>query len=417
MELLRNGRRRVVVTGMGALTPLGTLNSFWHSLKAGRSGIRNIRSFDPVNLGVKLAAEVDFDPTQYIPYKEARRMSRASQMAQIAASMALDDAGLTVEAIAENADCTGVVMGTANAGFGVLVDTTLAYKNQGRTPAPTALVNGLPNMPGHYISRLVGATGPLMTVVTACASGTQSIGEAAEMIRNGRADMIFAGGVDCLVRDEVMAAFDAMTVLASSYNDDPEHACRPFDANREGFVLGEGTAVLVLETLERAIARDARIYGEVMGYAASSDAYHSSALEVEGKGPQKAMRWALEDAHVPADDIDYINAHGTATKANDAMETYAIKRVFGERAYSVPVSSTKSMIGHCMGGSGAMEAVACLMSLVENVMHPTVNYETPDPDCDLDYVPNEARDHPLRTVLSNSFGLGGQNACLVLGAV
>ncbi len=419
MELTRYGRVRVVVTGMGALTPLGTVKALWESLKAGRSGIRRIQSFDPSHIGVQIAGEVDFDPTEYLEHKEARRMSRASQMAQIAARMALEDAGLTYEELAEEAERTGVAVGTALGGYEVIENSTYRYKSSDkkRKPSPLALVHGLPNMPAHYISRETGATGPLVSVTTACASGTQGIGAGADLIREGRADVVFSGGVEALIQDYAIAGFEAMTALATGYNDNPEAASRPFDAERNGFVFSEGVAILVLESLEHALNRGARILAEILGHGSSSDAYHVAALDPKGQGAQRSMRWALEDAKVAPEDIDYINAHGTSTKANDAIETLAIKRLFGERAYNIPVSSTKSMIGHCLGGSGAIEAVACVMSLVEQVLHPTINYEHPDPECDLDYVPNEARDAKVRTVLSNSFGLGGQNASLVLGKV
>jgi len=241
--------------------------------------------------------------------------------------------------------------------------------------------------------------------------------KAANLFRQLKADVVFAGGVDCLIREEVMVAFDAMTVLVRSSNEFPEKASRPFEINREGFVLGEGAGFFVLESLEHALQRDAHIYAEVLGYAASSDANHIAAPDEERHGAQKAMRWALEDAHLPSDKVDYINAHGTGTRINDPTETKAIKQVFGNAAYQLPISSTKSMIGHCMGASGTLEAIACVKSLQEGVLHPTINLETPDPECDLDYVPNESRDADIQIALSNSFGLGGQNACLVLGKI
>jgi 3-oxoacyl-[acyl-carrier-protein] synthase II len=419
MELTRYGRIRVVVTGMGAITPLGTLKSYWEGLKAGRSGIRRIRSFDPSHLTVQIAGEVDFDPKEYLEYKEARRMSRCSQMAQVASRMAMEDAGLTHEDLATEEERTGVVIGTALGGYEIMESGTYRYRSSGKKyrPSPFAIISGLPNMPAHYVSRETGAKGPLAAITTACASGTQSIGEGAELVRSGRADIVFAGGVEAVMEDYAITGFEAMTALATGFNDTPEVASRPFDANRNGFVYSEGTGVLVLESLEHALKRGARILAEVLGHASSSDSYHVAAIDPEGKGAQRAMRWAIEDARLSPDDIDYINAHGTSTKANDSIETFAIKKLFGEHAYRLAVSSTKSMIGHCMGGAGAVEAIACVMSLVEQIIHPTINYETPDPECDLDYVPNEARDAKLRATLSNSFGLGGQNACLVLGAI
>lgn len=415
MQLERNNRTRVVVTGLGAQSPLGGVDDFWENLKSGKSGIRRISLFDPQKLEVQVAGEVNFDPSEHIDRKSARRMSRASQLTLAAARMALEDCGMSQEEVAEEGSRVAVTMGTANAGFGTLVDISYQYTLKGRKPFPTSLVNGLPNMPGYYVSLEMGATGPLTTISTACASGTQSIGHGLELILLGKADMVFAGGVDCLVREEVMVAFDAMTVLARSNNASPEKASRPFDTNREGFVLGEGAGIFVLESLEHALQRDAHIYAEVLGHAASSDAQHIATPDEEGVGAQNAMRWAIEDAHINPDEIDYINAHGTGTRINDPTETRAIKNVFGQNAYQIPVSSTKSMIGHCMGAAGTLEAIACVKSLQDGVLHPTINLESPDPECDLDYVPNESREDKIQIALSNSFGLGGQNACLVLG--
>jgi 3-oxoacyl-(acyl-carrier-protein) synthase len=273
-------------------------------------------------------------------------------------------------------------------------------------------------MPAHYVSRFLRALGPLNTPSTACAAGTQSIGEASELIKLGRSDMVITGGVEAILQDYTIAGFDAMQALATDYNDNPEAASQPFDANRSGFVFSEGCGIMVIESLAHALKRNARIYAEILGHASSSDAFHIAALDPEGKGAMRAMRWALEDAHLNPEDIQYINAHGTSTQANDAMETLAIKTIFGEHAYNLAVSSTKSMLGHALGGSGAIEAIVCALSLLEKVPHPTINYHTPDPECDLDYVPNEARDLPnLQNLMSNSFGLGGQNASIVLRAI
>ena len=417
METTLKGYPRVVVTGMGAITPLGTLDSFWQALKAGESGIRGITQFDPADLEVKIAGEVEFEPREHLNPKDARRMARASQIALVAARMALEDAGLQQVDVAKDGDRVAVMIGTVNAGFAMLVDTAYDFTFRGRKPFPTALINGLPNMPGYYISLEMGATGPLTTISTACASGTQAIGGGLDLIRTGKVDMVIAGGVDCLLRKEVLAAFDAMTVVARNNQAAPQKASRPFDANREGFVLSEGAGVLILESLAHAQARGARIHAEILGHAASSDATHIAAPDEEGLGAQKAMRWALQDASINADQVDYINAHGTGTKLNDLTETKAIKEVFGQRAYEIPISSTKSMIGHSMGASGALEAIACVMTIKDDVVHPTINYETPDPDCDLDYVPNTSRQATIQIALSNSFGLGGQNACLVMSSI
>ena len=417
MKTNRNDHKRVAVTGLGALTSLGTLDQYWQNLINGKSGIRRTTLFDPQDLEVQISGEVDFEPREYIDGKTARRMARASQMALIASRMALADSGLAQDSLAAEGDRVGVSIGTSNAGFDTLVDTAYQYTFKGRKPFPTALINGLPNMPGYYVSLEMHATGPLTTISTACASGTQSIGFGLELIRSGKADIVFTGGVDTLIRKEVMAAFDSMTVLARNSNDAPEKASRPFDTHREGFVLGEGAGFLVLESWEHAHQREAKIYAEVLGHAASSDAQHISTPDEDGLGAQKAMRWALEDAQLVPEEVDYINAHGTGTRINDPIETRAIKQVFGKNAYRIPISSTKSMVGHCMGASGALEAIACVKSLQEGVLHPTINLEDPDPECDLDYIPGEARKVDIHTTLSNSFGLGGQNACLVLGKV
>ena len=417
MNTTHTGSPRAVVTGMGAITPLGTLDNFWKALKAGESGIRGITQFDPTDLGVKIAGEVDFEPRAHLNPKAARRMSRASQLALVAAQMALEDAGLKPEDVSKIGDRVGVMIGTVKAGFAMLVDLAYDFTFRGRKPFPTALINGLPNMPGYYISLETGATGPLTTISTACASGTQAIGMGLDLIRSGKVDMVIAGGVDCLIRKEVLAAFDAMTVVARNYQAAPGQASRPFDANREGFVISEGAGVLILESLAHAQARKGRIHAEISGHGASSDATHIATPEKDGLGAQKAMRWALQDAGINPDQVDYINAHGTGTKLNDSTETKAIKQVFGHRAYEIPISSTKSMIGHSMGASGALEAIACIMTINDGIVHPTINYETPDPDCDLDYVPNTSRQGTIHSALSNSFGLGGQNACLVMNTI
>jgi 3-oxoacyl-[acyl-carrier-protein] synthase II len=420
MELLRNGQPRVVITGVGAVTALGSVKTLWDSLKAGRSGIRRIETIPIDHVPVQIGGEVrDFDPTEYIDRKEARRMGRASHFAVAAAKMAVDDAGLTAEKIEEEGERVGVVIGSSLGAHEMAEQSTFKYKTSGYVkPNPLSLINSLPNMPAHYVSRFLRALGPLNAPSTACAAGTQSIGEASELIRHGRSDMVITGGVEAVLQDYAIAGFDAMQALANEYNDNPAAASRPFDANRSGFVFSEGCGIVIIESLAHAIKRGAKIYAEILGHASSSDAYHIAALDPEGRGAIRSMRWALEDAHLNPEDIQYINAHGTSTKANDAMETLAIKHVFGEQAYNIAVSSTKSMIGHALAGSGAIEVIACAMSLIDQVIHPTINYESPDPECDLDYVPNEARDMKgLKYILSNSFGLGGQNASIVLGGI
>ncbi len=420
MDLLRNGRPRVVITGMGAVTALGEdVKIMWDSLKAGQSGIRRIETINVEHVPVKIGGEVrGFEPTKYIEHKEARRMGRASHLAVAAAQLAIADAGLTPDMIEVEGERVAVVLGTTLGAHEMAEQNTYKYKTSGyRKPNPLTLINALPNMPGHYVSRFVRGLGPLLSPSTACAAGTQSVGEAAEMIRSGRADMAVTGGVEAVLQDYALAAFEAMDALATGYNDNPAAASRPFDKNRNGFVFSEGAAVLTIESLAHAIKRGARIYAEILGHGASSDAFHVAALDPTASGAVRSMKWALADAHINPEDVQYINAHGTSTQSNDAMETLAIKKIFGEHAYNLAISSTKSMLGHALGASGAIEIIACVMSLVEGVLHPTINYETPDPDCDLDYVPNSARDFKnLRYVLSNSFGLGGQNASIVLAA-
>ena len=419
MELLRNGRPRVVVTGLGGVTALGDVQSLWEGLKAGKSGIRQLQTIDIEHVPVKIGGEVrDFDVEQYIDRKEARRMGRASQFAVVAANMAVEDAGLTIDQVEAEGERVGVVLGTSLGAHEMAENSTFKYKTtEFRKPNPLALINALPNMPAHYVSRFMRALGPLNAPSTACAAGTQSIGEASELIKHGRSDMVITGGVEAVLQDYALAGFEAMQALAVGYNDNPEAASQPFDKNRSGFVFSEGCGVLIIESLAHAIKRGARIYAEILGHASSSDAYHIAALDPEAQGAMRAMSWALEDAHVNPEDIQYINAHGTSTQSNDKLETLAIKNIFGEHAYNMAVNSTKSMMGHALGGSGAIEALACTMSLFEKVLHPTINYQTPDPECDLDYVPNEARDMPnLKYLMSNSFGLGGQNASIVMAA-
>ena len=420
MELLRNGRPRVVITGMGAVTALGNAKELWEGLKAGKSGIRRIETIDVEHVPVKIGGEVrGFDPEQYIDRKEARRMGRASQFAVAAASMAVEDAGFTIDDVEAEGERVGVVIGTSLGAHEMAENSTFKYKTADyRKPNPLSLINALPNMPAHYVSRFMRALGPLNAPSTACAAGTQSIGEASELIKHGRSDMVITGGVEAVLQDYALAGFEAMQALAVGFEDDPGAASRPFDLNRSGFVFSEGCGVLIIESLAHAIKRGARIYAEILGHASSSDAYHIAALDPEGKGAMRSMNWALEDAHLNPEDIQYINAHGTSTQANDKMETLAVKNIFGEHAYNIAINSTKSMMGHALGGSGAIEALACTMSLFEKILHPTINYETPDPECDLDYVPNEARDMPdLKYLMSNSFGLGGQNASIVMAAL
>jgi 3-oxoacyl-[acyl-carrier-protein] synthase II len=419
MDYTRNGRPRVVVTGMGVISPLGsTLEKYWHGLRNGISGIKRISKFDPSHLQVQIAGEVtDFVATDFLESKEARRLEPSSQFAVAAAKMAIADAGFTEEDLERQSERSGVVMGTGFGGFDSAFTSFSAFRTKGSRPGPMALTATLTNMPAHYVSMTAHAKGPLNAVTTACAAGTQAIGEAMELIRRGRADIVYGGGVEGIMQDYTIAAFDSMTVLTRDYNDNPTEASRPFDKDRNGFVYSEGSGVLVLESLEHAIKRGARIYAEILGHGSSSDAYHVAAIEPEAAGALRSMRWAMEDAGLNPEDIDYINPHGTSTPPNDALETLAIKRLLGERAYEIAVSSTKSMIGHAFGGAGALEAVATILMIFNGIIHPTINYRTPDPDCDLDYVPNEARDAKIRYALSNNLGLGGQNATVAIGAI
>jgi beta-ketoacyl-acyl-carrier-protein synthase II len=419
MELTRNGFRRVVVTGMGGVTPLGCFPDFWGRLKAGESGVRRIQSFDPSHLEVQIAGEcLDFDPSAYIDSKEVRRMGRPAQMGVVAALDALKDAGLTIEDdITPIAERVAVDYGSTLGAHDLAQQASFNFKTTGRRPGPFALVEAIPNIPAHHISRITGALGPLICISAACATGTHSIGDAMNQIRYGKADLVITGGVEAMVLDYGIAGFVSMKGLATGFNDDPARASRPFDKNRNGFVFAEGAGAMILETLERAIKRGARIYAEVLGMASSSDAYHIAAPDPNGRGAANAMRWALDDAKMSPDQIDYINTHGSSTQANDATETLAIKKVFGHHAYELVANSTKSMLGHLLGGAGAVEGISAVMSLYEQVLHPTINYETPDPECDLDYVPNVARDVKLQYAMSNNFGLGGQNASLIFGRV
>lgn len=411
------GRPRIVVTGMGVISPLGhSLAESWDSLLNGRSGIGPITQFDARQFPCRIAGEVkDFSPKEYMDFKEARRMSRASQFAVAATRMAMEDAGLP-ETV-PNPERVGVLVGTGVGGFEVADENLQKLRTKGFSRvSPFAMTGFLPNMPSHHVSLLAGTLGPISTVTAACATGTQAIGEAMELIRRSRADVVITGGVEGLIHEAAVAGFGAMRALSTNYNDRPEKASRPFDKDRDGFILSEGGGILIIETLAHAQARGARIYAELLGHASSSDAYHVAAPDPEAAGAVRAMRWSVEDADLPLDDIDYINAHGTSTPVNDATETYAIKRLFGERAYEILVSSSKSAMGHAMGGAGAIEAIFSIMALHEQTAPPTWNYETPDPECDLDYVPNAPRAADLHVALSNSFGLGGQNACLVMGA-
>ena len=406
-------RPKVVVTGIGALTPLGlTAGEFWEGLVGGKSGIGPMTLCDPTPFPCQIAGEVKgFDPAQYMDAKEARRMARFSQLAIAAALQAVDDAALRIRP--EEAHRIGVLLGNGNGGFPTTEEgCRILVERGGMRVSPFFFPMTLPNMAASNVSRVLGLTGYNSTVITACAASNQAIGEAMETLRRGAADVMLTGGTEAGISQLGLAGFCTMRAL-STRNDEPQRASRPFDAQRDGFVPAEGAVALILETLEHALSRGASILCELAGFGSTSDAYHPVQPQESGDGAVRAMRIALEDAGVAPDQVDYVNAHGTSTPLNDTVETVAVKRLFGERAYRIPVSSTKSMVGHSLGAAGALEAVPCIRSITDGVIHPTVNYEFPDPDCDLDYVPNQARKRDVEVVLSNAFGFGGQNACLV----
>ena len=409
----RDSGRRVVITGMGAITPLGlSPEEFWQGCVEGRSGVTPITAFDASAYPVRINAAVKgFDPLEYIDRKEARRMARFTQFAVAAARQAIDAAGLQLDK--EDTSRIGVVLGNGNGGFPNTEEAgrTLVEKG-GMRMDPFYVPKMLPNMAASQVAIQFGLGGFNNTAITACAASTQAIGDALEVIRRGKADVMLTGGTEAGICEMGLSSFCVMRAL-STHNEEPEKASRPFDAERDGFVCAEGAAILVLESLEHAKARGATILAELAGCASSADAYHIVAPCENGEGALRAMRWALEDAGITTADVDYINAHGTSTVLNDLAETRAIKGLFGERAYKIPISSTKSMIGHVLGGAGALESVVCVKTLQTGVIHPTINYEHPDPECDLDYVPNKCRKTDVRIVLKNSFGFGGQNACLV----
>ena len=405
-------QRRVVVTGMGALTPVGLdVASTWEAIVHGRSGIAPIQRFETDDLDVRIAGQVkDFDPTQYLDRKEARRMDRFLQLGLVAAQEAMRDAGLRIGP--DEAEHVGVLVGSGIGGISTIVDAaiTLHTRGPGRV-GPFVVPMMLSDMLAGMIAIQTGAKGPNFAVASACATAGHALGEAAEMIRRGDAAIMIAGGAEAPVTRIGLAAFDSMRAL-SRRNHEPERASRPFDAERDGFVLAEAAGMLVLESLEHAARRDAHIYAEIIGYGATADAYHITAPSEGGEGAARAMRAALRRAGLQPADIGYINAHGTSTPHNDRTESQAIRTVFGDQA--PPVSSTKSMTGHLIGASGAVEAIICIKTILEGCLPPTINYEHPDPDCDLDYVPNVARPKRVNAALSNSLGFGGHNTALIV---
>lgn len=408
-------KTRVVVTGVGAISPLGLdADSTWQSVVSGRSGVAPITRFDASHHETKFAAEVKgFDPEALLGRKDARRMDRFVQFAVVAAGMALRDAKLEIND--SNRDRIGSIIGTGIGGVGTLISESETLREKGpRRISPFLIPMILPDTAPGQVAINFGVRGPNLAVTSACATGTNAVGEAFKMIQRGAADAMICGGAEACILSLVMAGFNAMTAL-STRNGDPARASRPFDKNRDGFVAGEGSGILILESEAHARARGARVYAEALGYGLTNDAYHISAPAENGAGAARCMQLALGDAGLKPEQIDYLNAHGTSTQLNDKSETAAVKTVFGEAAYNLSLSSTKSMHGHLLGAAGAVEAVICMKALQHGIMPPTINYETPDPLCDLDYVPNTARPKPLRTVMSNSFGFGGHNASIIFG--
>jgi len=407
-------RKRVVVTGLGCVSPVGNnVKDAWQALLAGKSGAAPITAFDASAHKTRFAAEVKgFDPAALFGTKDARKMDRFTQLATSATLEAIAHAGLTIDDA--NRDRVGILIGSGIGGIITLIEQYEVMKQRGPDRvSPFLIPMMISDGAAGNIAIRIGARGPNMSLATACASGTNALGEAAEMIRRGSADVMIAGASEAAISAIAMAGMNVMTAL-STRNDDPQKASRPFDKDRDGFVMGEGAGILILESLEYAQARGANILCEFTGYGTTDDAHHISAPAEDGAGAVNSMRLAIENAGLKFEEIDYINAHGTSTYLNDKSETTAIKTLFGGQAYKIPVSSTKSMTGHLLGASGALEAVFCSMAIMNNTLPPTINYETPDPVCDLDYVPNQPRKAEPRNIMSNSFGFGGHNATLIL---
>lgn len=405
--------KRVVVTGLGVISPLGKdLQTYWEGLLSGKSGIGRITLFDPSDQACQIAGEVkEFDPNEYINRKEAKRMDRFAQFAVVASQQAVADAGLIINDL--NSEQVGVAIGTGIGGLQVLETQHEVCLTKGPSRcSPFMVPMMIANMAAAQVAIQLGVRGPNLCPVTACAAGTHAIGDAMRMIQRGYVKAMICGGAEAAITPLSVAGFSSAKAL-SVRNDSPTEASRPFDRDRNGFVMGEGSGVLILEELEHALARDAKIYGEVIGYGLSCDAYHLTSPAPEGRGATRSMELALEDAGIKPEQVNYINAHGTSTHANDINETKAIKKTFGEQAYNIPISSTKSMTGHLLGGSGGIEAVATVMSVYQDKIHPTINLINPDAECDLDYVPQVSRTHKVEVALSNSFGFGGNNATLI----
>ena len=406
---------RVVVTGLGAVTPVGIgAGAYWEGLTSGTSGVGMITRFDASGFDVRIAAEVEgFEPGSYIERRDIKRMDRFTQFAVAAARMALEDAKL--EITEENAERVGVLVGSGIGGLASLEEQAkVLYEKGPNRVSPLLIPMMIADMAAGFVSILTGAKGPNSTVVTACATGAHALGDSLEILRRGAADVMIAGGSEAAITPLSVAGFGNLTALTNKFNDDPTRASRPFDAQRDGFVIGEGAGIVVLETLEHAQKRGAHVYAELAGYGMSGDAFHMTQPAPEGEGVVRAMRAALADAGVQPQDVGYVNAHGTSTPHNDKNETAAIKAVFGPHARELAVSSTKSMTGHLLGAAGAIEAIASALAIDRGMLPPTINYENPDPDCDLDYVPNRARPARVDVVVSNNSGFGGHNAVIVL---
>ncbi|HCC06899.1 MAG TPA: beta-ketoacyl-[acyl-carrier-protein] synthase II [Clostridiales bacterium] len=405
--------KRVVITGLGAITPLGNdVDTFWDNIKQNKCAIENITKFDITDYKTKLAAEVkDFEVEKYIDKKEAKRLDQFSHYAIAAAKQALEDSKVVVEDVDVNR--FGVYIGSGIGGMSTWEDESRNLIQKGnKRISPFFIPMTIGNMAAGNVAIAVGAKGPCLSIVTACATGTHSIGEAYRLIKSGGADVMLAGGSESSITQMGIAGFEALRAL--SFSHDKDRASIPFDNERDGFVMGEGAGVIVLENLEFAQSRGARIYGELVGYGSTCDAYHMTSPAPEGEGAARAMQVAISDAGISKESIDYINAHGTSTKYNDENETKAIKAVFGEHAYKLAVSSTKSMIGHLLGAAGGVEAVICAKAIVDGFMPATINYREKDPECDLDYIPNIGREKEVNCVMSNSLGFGGHNACIII---
>ena len=407
--------RRAVITGMGVVSPLGSeLNAFWQRIRAGQSGIRRITKFDCAAFESQIAGEVvEFEPDKFVPKKDQRRMDEFSLFAMAAAKLAMADSGLDLKA--EAPERMGAIVGSGIGGLRTLEIQHSILKERGPSRcSPFMIPEMIINIAGGLIAIEYNLKGPNYAVVSACASATHSIGDALRLIQRGDAEVMLTGGTEASVSELGVGGFCALRALSTARNNEPEKASRPFDKNREGFVIADGAAILVVEELEHARKRGARIYAEISGFGMTCDAFHMTAPTDDGEGAARAMKLAMQDAQLKPEDVDYINAHGTSTELNDKIETKAIKTAFGERARKLMVSSTKSMTGHMLGAAGGIETVVCALALRDGVIPPTINYETPDPDCDLDYVPNTARQAAVQACLNNSFGFGGHNACLAL---